>query len=290
MMEENTQNSEQVQEETQQVVFYNKYEDDPGFQEEPQTEVQGEPQEESQEESEPGVIPEEQPTGMTKEQVEAWGLPDSFIGKPIDELGWQHRKLLSDYTQKSQRLTAYEKGLQQTQQPPKDEKPVKPQKPANYKNLQLEAITDPDGRAAEILAQYEDAKDQYQNDLLDWRVSQVEKKYKPLEDHYKTVQESEAEKQQRQQIVGQFNSKVGDMAQAVKYAEFALSEEFTDMDNIIKFFHVIHGDGTPNKAKDYSRRNARTDSALPPGTSVQQPVQEKSLGQQQIDLSKTMRI
>jgi hypothetical protein len=239
--------------------------------------------------------PKEQLT-ITREQAALWGLTDDFVGKPVEEIGWQYRNLRTDYTQKAQKLSELEKNTGLPKQQPVEElrPPARPQKPKGYRELLAEASSDPYSDAAREVERYEEEVEIYHEKVLDWNNKQWEKKIEPIQTHFKTVQEQEQEKQKKQLIAGEIARDIGDVNKAVKITEWTGTPEFYSGKNLAGYYDYVEGIKNKTnpllerKAQEYERRNG-TESVLPPGVGVVEE-KEKSFADQQKELRKILRM
>lgn len=172
-------------------------------------------------------------------------------------------------------LARMEGRTEQVNAPQELRAPEEPREPDNYYELVLQATADPHGREAQILKKYRAEEKQYQKDLIRYNTEALKKSYEPIEQFYKKAQETEAQRQQRQQIVGQFTKVTNDVNLANEMAEWALSEDFINPQNIKEFYEWKKGKKAnpivDQKTKAYEQRQTRVESALPPGASEATP-------------------
>jgi len=268
------------------ITFYNKMDDIPT-----DTELQLEAQ------PEPEVEPEIDPEIV---EVDGSEIPLSEVDNPKSYKFFQSKFTSTQQElqkEREARIRLEERMNMQTQVKPVQEElkpPVKPQRPANYRELQLEALQEPHGRAAQELARYEDENDLYIDQKLEWEIKKVTKQYEPIVDHYKTEQQEEAERQQQLNTINEVTNLIGDPIKADAIVKAVFDPEFfKKKENLEAMYAVVSGKVNPvvdKKTLEYMRRNERSGSALPPGASLPQTTGTKSFGEQQLNLSKTLRI
>jgi len=229
------------------------------------------------------------------EMVEFEGeqIPLSEIDNPKSYKFFQSKFSKTDAELRAAQLElARLKGMTETQarqpEPVKEEAkpPARPQRPQDFENKRLEAMTEPDGQAARELAQYEDSMEAYRDEKLIWEIGKVKQELAPTTEFVGTLKEQEAAKAQQQAYIGEFTKAGFDVNAATEDVNFALSDDFSDPKNIHAYRVFLQGDKGRNpivdqKTAQYEKRAERT-SAPPPGVSAEQPKGELSWGEQQL--------